>query len=743
MIHRFGPLLLLASLALPARDAGASGAWTNYVRVRTCNDILATADTVLLATSEAGLVRFLRDSGTFEFVTRGPGGLASNDVTGLAYDRSGRLWAATSGRGVSRLSADGSTWDLVNAFDGLPTDSVNVVRATGDSLWIGTTGGLALWDGTQIAGSVPDLGTPSPFRSNFVSGIAVVDDSVFVGTADGAYVGRLSEGLANWTALDTGLPANRNILALATDGHEVFALAESTTYRWSMASGAWAATNPAATYVRNLRDDWGVIVCGTPAGLRRWTGSDWSAIAGSPGSASAYPSETECGVDPTGGAVAMRSGTLLLEGTPWTSWIPPGPVGNNLQHVVVDGSRIWVNSNASGVSRFDGTTWRNWPAGCCGIGQDTSFVNPVSAFALQVDRQGRKWFAFWGISVERMDDSVNPPHVDRIVYPPSGADSLYNHTAMWSSAVDSSGWIYLGGDTYSRGVRPPVGIDVYDTTGVLVNVWKAANTGLPDDQVRAIVVDEADEQIWAGVAGTGLAYASLLNLDRRTQLPSFTIVPGTSTLDVFGMVLRNGVLWVLSTTGLERRSARTGNLSSTLDLPGAPPPLGAMHPLAVSPDGTAWVGSVDGVRRYLPGGGYEDYKTSNSPLLDDEVRAVAVDPATGVAWFATAGGLSRFDPGYTPPPPPTISALHVLVYPNPAPFPAIGLELRLSGNAASYQGEIYDLNGRLVHRFSAGANGQVVWDGRDLDGRRVRPGIYFVRAHGGGHEGNARVVVLR
>ena len=65
-----------------------------------------------------------------------PGGLASNAVTSLAYDRSGRLWAGTAGMGVSRLSADGARWDLVNAFDGLPSDSVTVVRADGDTIWI-------------------------------------------------------------------------------------------------------------------------------------------------------------------------------------------------------------------------------------------------------------------------------------------------------------------------------------------------------------------------------------------------------------------------------------------------------------------------------------------------------------------------------------------------------------------------------------------------------------------------------
>jgi hypothetical protein len=84
----------------------------------------------------------------------------------------------------------------------------------------------------------------------------------------------------------------------------------------------------------------------------------------------------------------------------------------------------------------------------------------------------------------------------------------------------------------------------------------------------------------------------------------------------------------------------------------------------------------------------------------------------------------------------------VRVYPNPATTTALGLLLRLTGDAEGYQGEIFDLSGRRLRRFSAAANGLAIWDGRDDDGRLVRPGLYFVRAEAGGRSAVARVVVL-
>ena len=49
---------------------------------------------------------------------REPGGLASNRLSTLAFDRSLNLWVGTSGGGLSRLAPDG-TWSVVNQFDGL------------------------------------------------------------------------------------------------------------------------------------------------------------------------------------------------------------------------------------------------------------------------------------------------------------------------------------------------------------------------------------------------------------------------------------------------------------------------------------------------------------------------------------------------------------------------------------------------------------------------------------------------
>lgn len=746
MFRRIAATLALALLIPPAAPAPAraTGAWTNYMRMKTSYDVLALRDTVWIATGEAGLLRCRRSLGTFEAITREPGGLASNAINALEFDRSGQLWAATPNKGASRLSPDGSTWNLVNAFDGLPSDTVYALRAMGDSMWIGTQGGLALWDGTQIAGAVPDFGSPSPFRSNVVKGVVQVHDSLFVGTKDGVYVALISQHLTTWTALDAGL-SNRIVTSMATDGHEVLVLTGTVVSRYSMSTQQWTATSGPGT-VRLLRDDFGRMTCSSTTGLWSFSAGAWTAIPGAPTAGTGAAGELEFGPDPDGVYFAVKNGSLLAQASPaWLEYTPSSPADNDLQNVVVDGTRLWVATFGEGVSRLDGTTWTTYPENCCGVLQDTTFANPQFAFTLFRDPAGYIWLSSWGTAIERFDARSDPTHVERPLYWTGGQpDSMITHSCGWSSAADTSGCVYIGGDTFDRGGRPPIGIDVFGPSGSLLATWKTTNANLADNQVRAIAFYPPKNRMFVGYPGTGVSHAILPDSKATPPaMPTFLPLAGTLGADIFGLEIYGDTLWVLTTTNLKRFNAGTFSSQATLDLPGGPAPRGAVHPLAVSPNGTVWAASVDGVRRYNPGGGYVDYKTSNSPLANDEVRAITVDQATGVVWIGTAGGLTRFDPGWTPPPPPPVQTLTIRVWPNPAPYPAIGLDLKLAGNTTAYTGEIYDLSGRLVNRFQSNGNGNVVWDGRDLDGRRVGPGMYFVHAHAGGQDATARVVVLR
>jgi len=721
----------------------ATGAWTTYLRMVTCNDLIATRDTVWMATGEAGIVRYLRAEDRFESVVREPGSLASNFITTMTFDRSGRLWAGTPGKGVSRLSADGQDWSLVNAFDGLPSDSVTVLHADGDTVWIGTTRGIALWDGRQIAGTVPDLGTPSPFANNLVTGIVVFGDTLFVGTPTGIYLARLSQQLAVWTLANSGL-ITPNVIALATDGTEVFALANGASHRWSRITGTWSVAGGNGSS-RRLRSDAGRILSVSTLGVFRWVTNAWQAVAGAPVSGPTGDGGVDMTIDVDGVVFAAQSGQLLEQASPsWIARRPPAPVGNDIVNVLVEGGSVYVNSPNFGFSRLRDGVWRNWEITSPWFGVDTTFRFVGYPYSLQADQAGRIWVGSWDAAMARLDDSGPIPSVTHYFLPLAARDSLAKHTYGWSSCMDSLGFLYFGLDTPDRGGVEPAGIDVYTPDGTWLINYRTVPTAILDNQVRALSVDR-NGVLWAGFPSLGVAWADLsLTGPQRLALPTFVPIGGEfASLDIFGIVAYGDSIWVLTTSSLRRIRATTRFPASQLDIPAGPAPRGAVHPLDVSADGSVWVGSVDGVRLYPRSGGFQDFRVDNSPLADNEVRSVRVDRATGAVWIATAAGLHRYDPAYTPPPAPVLPRLNITAYPNPVSLTGVGFQLRLRGDATAYEGEVLDVRGTRVQSFRADGNNRLIWDGRDQDGRLVPAGIYFLRARGDGAEATKRVVVLR
>ena len=748
---RLGFALLLAVVSFPT--AAAAGAWTTYLRAKIYSDLVARNDTVWCASLDGALLRYLPAVDRFESITREPGRLASQELTALEFDRTGRLWVGSRDRGVSRLSADGQHWDLISEFDGLPGGAVHVLRAVGDTRFIGTDHGLALWNGGEIAGTVPEGVNPSPFASDVISGVVLRGDSLWVSTAKGLYVSRASTGLSSWGGPADTAVANKALLALASDGRTLMTVAGGVPRVLNETNGSWVRTSDIGT-VRALSDDRGVILASSDRGVFRWNGAGWDGIPGSPASSScAVQSDPGCNgivvttTDETGRPWgANRAGLADWVGAVRTLHVPDAPAGNNVQNIALQGSRVYITTNNEGVGRFDGTRWRNWFVTGCGSGCDTTFLSSAFAFGLLVDKQGRKWVGNYGSAIESFDDDASPP---TFVHHQPGNDALsrHMHTLAWSAAYDTSGGRWFGMD--SDNDASPIGIEYYDAAGDYRANYQPENTpAMLSSKVRALVVDQPHGNLWAGYAGTGVTVFHLpsepggpLNLSGGTAGAMSAI----NTLDIFGIVAHRDSIWVMSTADLRVFNSLTLRPfvgSTVLPLIGSPAPIGACHPLDVGPDGTAWVGTDAGVHAYGPGGGVVEYNVTNSPLAGDVVRAIRVDPVSGVVWIGTATGLSRFDPAYVAPAPPALRSLEIRIYPNPAMLTGAGLRLRLAGNATAYRGAVYDASGRRLRGFD-NQNDEVFWDGRDASGALVRPGVYFVRVEASGHTRTLRVALLR
>lgn len=136
-----------------------------------------------------------------------------------------------------------------------------------------------------------------------------------------------------------------------------------------------------------------------------------------------------------------------------------------------------------------------------------------------------------------------------------------------------------------------------------------------------------------------------------------------------------------------------------------------------------WVGTKNGVWLISADAEKTIYRftETNSPLLSNDVKQIAIDPTSGEVFFATARGICSFRSTATET---SDTAKNVLVFPNPVP-PGYSGAIAIRGIANNAIVKITELDGRLVYQTRA-LGGQAVWNGKNYKGQSIASGVYLV-----------------
>lgn len=218
------------------------------------------------------------------------------------------------------------------------------------------------------------------------------------------------------------------------------------------------------------------------------------------------------------------------------------------------------------------------------------------------------------------------------------------------------------------------------------------------------------------------------------DFPAATVV-ANGNADFDGNVLSlaqdaRGLIWIGTDDGLyeitnpaqvadgEAALIRTPFISGS-------PTMNNSRVLAIAADGgnRLWVGSDDGVRLFDNNASelIHHFTAQNSPLLDDSVHTIAIEPQTGEVFFGTPKGIISYRADAT-----AAGLVHadVKVFPNPVRPGYAGL-LAISGLAANANIKITDISGQLIWQGRANG-GSIAWNLTDYQGRRASSGIYLV-----------------
>ena len=723
--------------ALLASASGARGATPVYITNHVHSDQIS-ALTVwqgkVVAATLGGLV--FADPATRERtkLLSAPGGLPSNRLLAVGVGPSGTLWAGTADRGVARLVPGGGFRRTLTSFDGLPSDRVQTIYVHGDSVWVGTSGGAALFTETSsgqvtLRRSDSQASTAGGLVSDDVLGFQQAGDTLWVATSAG--LSTFSSGV--WQSRASTLGVAVRSLAL----HEDPLWAATTAGPRRYAAGAFtvvAAGHLGASLA--VVSDGARLLSGSGAqGAFRYTGGGWAALGAAP--SGFRPSSFE--VAPDG---SLWAGTDLglarydAGNDAWTFYPTEGPALNGVERAIVAAGSAWFatgnnvppGGSLGNVLRYDGTSWSLLTASTTGGALQTS-----SVFGLGSDPFGAVWMGHCCSAADPL------PRTDRY-QPATGVWDALGTTNLFVLTRGPDDLMYGGSVELGNGVYvfDPGAPALVDSLTLLNTQGSAVGTGLASNNLRGIAFDAAGRG-WFAHAAAGLdiwdASGTLTNHSDDAWKHLSTGFPSVQTTAVETDGASSG--WVGTVAGVVRIRNDVVDPVTTAAINAALPST-AVRDLELDSERNLWIATTSGLARVGAGSTFVERWTTAEGLAGDDVRALAWDAAGRTLWVGTTSGISEV---IVPKAGSTAFTSQSYVYPSP-----IGPEttsLRIGGITGAVTGEIRDVTGAIVRRFQCDPAHDVVWDLLLADGSRARSGVFIVVLRDGAEHRMLRVAVVR
>ncbi len=403
-------------------------------------------------------------------------------------------------------------------------------------------------------------------------------------------------------------------------------------------------------------------------------------------------------------------------------YVAPGDVNNSWNRLF----------NGDGFFRHGTFGWTNFTA--FGFGPLDS-IRDVLAVALD-PYTADAWLGSFGDGLIRL--------------PAEGEPEVFKQDALQAAVGDPTNYRVAGlaydvitGHLWvaNNGAAQPVVVREYNT-----GQWYRFPSGLPASAGEALaeVVTDAFGTAWYQVARGGgiLAYNPGADLssavdDQRKNLRLGAGNGNLPSLDVNALAVdRDGEIWIGTDAGIAvvyNPSAvfDAGTLGDAaqivVELDGFPAILfedETVNEITVDGANRKWLGTENGAFLISPDGTEQlrHFTDANSPLLDNSVKSIAVNQATGEVFFGTASGIVSWRGEAT-----AGGETHedVIVFPNPVREDYDG-PIAVRGLVADADVKITDARGRMVYETTA-LGGQAIWDGRLVgSGERASTGVYFV-----------------
>jgi len=437
---------------------------------------------------------------------------------------------------------------------------------------------------------------------------------------------------------------------------------------------------------------------------------------------------------------------------------PEGPLSNDVFSISTGNSMIWVvyggyNSayvplgNKKGISMYNGKNWINKPFSeefpfkdLVDVTIDKNKENHIfiSSFS---DTFGGDIFSGGGLlelkenEITNFYHSRNSPLEDRF---PSDMNRIT--TRVSGADFDNEGNLWLA-DALAvnklKKLSPSGTWTSYNLSSLQTNTAKETNT----------VVVDLNNSVWIGTRRNGV-YVYNENGDRKKALITAPNSGNLPDLNVRTIAIdANNRVWIGTQSGLVVYGNASGVFddktpnASSIVINGDENGFGerllgdqTINSIAIDGADNKWFGTDKGGALYTNPSGQTtlaNFSKQNSPLPSNRILKIRSDERSGKVYFATTKGIVAYNSKVAPF---GENLGAVYAYPNPAlkSHEIITIDGRNGTHLPKGTNvKIIDIAGNLVYETNVVEGqqlkgGKVVWDKRNLAGKKVASGIYIV-----------------
>ncbi len=733
-------IVLLAGLlpsVLPGQQASV-GTWKNYTDMKSVRGVVQ-ARTSLWAATGGGVFSF--DPATQKFTTyTNADGLASNDLSAIAIDGSQRIWVGATDGSLNVFDPVQHLWFSIGDIrqSSYVNKGIQGLMSKGDTVFVTSDFGVSVFIGSrwEFGDTYANFGFPSSIT---VTCAAVQGDRIWIGTSSGIATALLSSpnlsAPTSWTLfttlLDSTYPAfsssSVNTLAVFHDTL-IIGTDKGLAYFTQTTYGVIGAFNGLSVRDLRVNQDTLFVLSNSGSGF---TVNALSAALGASQIITANGNVQAVAFVPRPSLwVATASlGIIHDSSSSWSYKYPNGPNSNFFSSLLVDDNGVlWCASSSTqnlgyytlDLAAPDGYQWRN----------------SINGYFYKVSRgaNGTEWMSSWGFGITQVKGDSILRTLNHFTVPalPGARTDIPNYVVSGDVGIDAQGSTWIANRNESNG-HSLIQLAA-DSTYTFYDNQLNPSDGL----FHSLIIDRNGTK-WLGgdlpwaTASRGLyffnenpdvtlygvpLYGGWGHLSLTDGLPSSIILSFAIDLD--------GSLWIGTGLGVIILSDTQFPTRWTISFPLREQ---FIQTIAVDAVNNKWIGSKEGVFVVNPDGtqllATYNVASTQGQLVDNDVRAIAIDQKRGIVYIGTEKGLSSLAIEAVQ----TSRSLSGLeIGPNPYVLPN-DQPLTIHNLVANSSIKILSVSGNVVTQFLAQGGGRAFWDGRDREGRLVPSGIYFVVAY--------------